>query len=160
MPTSRESLLRHRAANEGAPEHRRVWFFHAHVYFDHESPERTAEARAFAERIRATFGENAHVELHSFIPGPAGPHPVGSFEVLFTRDAFTEYLTWLMFERPPSMDVLIHALTRTQTPDHTTRALWLGTPRPLGIALLESVDARLAASGRSEEDIIDGTKKH
>ena len=160
MPTSRESLLRHRAAHEGAPEHRRVWFFHSHAYFDHGSPERVDEARAFMERIRETFAGNAHVEVHSFVARPVGPHPLGSFEVLFTRDAFTEYVTWLSFERPEAIDIVIHPLTRTETKDHTTRALWLGKAHPLDVALLEAVDARVVATGRSEEDVIEGTKKH
>ena len=56
--------------------------------------------------------------------------------------------------------ILIHPLTRSQTLDHTTRALWLGTPLAIDRALLETVDARLLASGGTEESIIDSTKKH
>jgi DOPA 4,5-dioxygenase len=158
MPTSLESLRRHRAAHEGGPESARVWFFHAHVYFDHES--HVDEARAFMERIRETHASNPHVEVHTFIPRPAGPHPRGSFEVLFTREAFADVLAWLMFERPPALSILIHPLTRSQTADHTSRALWLGEQLRLDRELLESVDARLIASGRSEESIIDGSKRH
>ena len=80
--------------------------------------------------------------------------------MLFTREAFADYVSWLMFARPDSVDILVHPLTRSQTLDHTARSLWLGTPLALDRRMLETVDARLAASGRSEESIIDGTKKH
>ena len=81
-PTSFDSLLGHRAAHAEAPESRRVWLFHAHAYFDHESPEAVAEARAFMDRVARAFAAIPHVEVHSFVPHPAGPHPRGSFEVL------------------------------------------------------------------------------
>ena len=160
MPTSLETLLRYRAAHADCHESRRVWMFHSHVYFDHTAPESVAAARAFMELIQRTFAATAHLEMHSFLPGPAGPHPSGSFEVLFTRDVFADYVSWLMFTRPEGLDILIHPLTRSQTLDHTTRALWLGTPRAIDRPMLEAVDARSVASCRTEESIIDGTKKH
>jgi len=159
VPTSKEALRRHRAATANGPESLSVWLFHAHVYFDHSVAERVAESRRFMELIRETFADG-NVEVHSFIPFPVGPHPRGSFEVLFTRKAFAEYVTWMMFARPPSLDILIHPLTRSQVLDHTQRAFWLGTPLPLGTALLAEADARLEAAGRSEESIIEATKCH
>jgi DOPA 4,5-dioxygenase len=160
LPTSLQTLLRQRAAHADGPASQRVWLFHAHVYFDHSAPQRVAEARAFMAHIQRGFATTAHVEVHSFIPFPAGPHPRGSFEVLFTREAFAGFVTWLMFERPDSLDVLVHPLTRSQTLDHTLRAFWLGRPLAIGIGMLEAADARLQAAGRSEESIIEGTKAH
>ena len=160
MPTGLETLARYRAAHADCPESRRVWLFHSHAYFDHAAPGCVAEARAFRDLTQRTFAATAHVEVHSFIPAPAGPHPRGSFEVLFTREVFAEYVSWLMFMRPERLDILIHPLTRSQTLDHTTRALWLGTPLAIDRAMLEAVDARVRASGRTEESIIDGTRKH
>ena len=160
MPTSLGTLARYRAANASASESRRVWLFHSHAYFDHTVPEYIAEARAFMELVRRAFAATTHVKVHSFIPGPAGPHPRGSFEVLFTREVFAEYVSWLMFTRPEGLDILVHPLTRSQTLDHTVRALWLGTPRALDRAMLEAVDARLLAIAAPEESIIDGTKEH
>lgn len=159
-PTSVEALAQHRAAHAVGPESRRVWFFHAHAYFDHASPARVAEARAFMELVRRTYAATSHVEVHSFIPHPAGPHPRGSFEVLFTRSAFAEFVTWLMFFRPESLDILVHPLTRSQKLDHTDRAFWLGARLDVGLPLLEAADARTLADGRSEEAVIEGTKKH
>jgi len=160
MPTSLETLLQYRAAHVESSESRRVWLFHSHVYFDHTAPKYVARARDFMDLIGRTFSTNAHIEVHSMVPYPAGPHPRGSFEVLFTRAAFADYVSWLMFARPDGLDILIHPLTRSQTLDHTTRALWLGTSLAIDHAMLARVDAQLAAAGRSEESIIEGTKKH
>jgi len=115
--------------------------FHSHAYFDHDVPERVAEARAFRERIARTFAMTPGVEVHSFLPAPAGPHPRGSFEVLFTRKTFADYVSWLMFTRPPDIDILVHPLTRSHVLDHTARALWLGKPLQLDRAILEAADA-------------------
>jgi DOPA 4,5-dioxygenase len=100
--------------------------------------------------VRQTFAAKSHVEVHSFVPVPAGPHPRGSFEVLFTREVFAEYVSWLMFARPPNLSIIIHPLTKSQTHDHTTRALWLGDRFPIGLAPLEAADAKSLATGRSE----------
>jgi DOPA 4,5-dioxygenase len=160
MPTSLATLLRHRAAYADAHESRRVWLFHGHTYFDHEVPEAVADATAFMELIRSTFSSTQHVEVCSWVPVPAGPHPRASFEVLFTREVFTEYVSWLMWARPPSLSILVHPLTRSQVQDHTARALWLGERLALDTSILEAFDAKTLAAGRSEESIIDGTKRH
>ena len=112
------------------------------------------------ELIEHTFASTNHVEVHSFITAPAGPHPWGNFEVLFTREVFADYVSWLMFARPENLDILIHPLTRSQTLDHTARALWLGTPLVLDQSMLEAVDATILASGATEESVINTTKKH
>ncbi len=160
MPTSLQTFLQYRAAHAHCCDSRRVWLFHSHAYFDHAAPECVAEARAFMDLIQRTFAATAHLEVSSFIPGPAGPHPRGSFEVLFTREVFADYVSWLMFARPEKLDILIHPLTRSQTLDHTARALWLGTPLAIDRSMLDAVDATLLASGATEESIIHGTKKH
>src|SRR5436190_22269561 len=128
-------------------ESRGVSLFHAHVYFDHAVPERVAQARAFMNLIRRTFAATDHVEVHSLIPFPAGPHPRGSFEVLFTREVFADYVSWLMFERPESLDILVHPLTRSQVLDHTERAFWLGSPLEIDRAVLEAADAQSLGGG-------------
>ena len=120
--------------------------FHSHAYFDHTVTERVEEARAFRELIRRTFAGNAELEVRAFHAAPAGPHPRGSFEVLFGREAFAAYVSWLMFARPREIDILVHPLTRSQVLDHTARALWLGTPLTLDRRMLDAEDARLLAS--------------
>jgi len=159
-PTSLEALQRHRAVHAESPESQRVWLFHSHAYFDHRIPERAAEARAFCQQIARAFSATPHLEVSSFHAGPCGPHPRGSFEVLFTREVLTDYVAWLMFMRPEHLDVLVHPLTRSQVLDHGARALWLGRPHELDRALLETADAQTSAAGRSEESVIEGTKRH
>lgn len=160
MPTSLQTLQQYRAAHAHCCDSRRVWLFHSHTYFDHTAPECVAEARTFKSLIQRTFAATAHLEVSSFISGPAGPHPRGSFEVLFTREVFADYVSWLMFARPEKLDILIHPLTQSQTLDHTARALWLGTPLAIDRSMIEAVDVRVLASGATEESIIQATKKH
>jgi len=126
--------------SDSAP--RAAWRFHSHAYFDHAAPERVEEARAFRELIRRTFAASPHIDVRAFHAAPAGPHPRGSFEVLFTRETFADYVPWLMFARPAALDILVHPLTRSQVLDHTARALWLGTPLSLDRSMLEAEDAR------------------
>ncbi len=137
-----------------------MWLFHSHAYFDHGVPERIAEARAFMDLVIRTFAGTDHLEVHGFTPFPAGPHRRGRFEVLFTREAFADSVSWLMFSRPPWLDILVHPLTGSQLLDHTRRAFWLGTPLAIDCTLLKEADAKLFAAGQSEESIIDGTKTH
>ena len=124
----------------------RAWQFHSHAYFDHTAPEQITQARTFMELIRRTFAGDADLEVRRFHAAPAGPHPRGSFEVLFRGEAFAGYVSWLMFARPREIDILIHPVTRSQVLDHTARALWLGTPLTLDRRMLEAEDARLLAS--------------
>ena len=160
MPTTLRSLLAHRDKHAGSPESARVWFFHSHALFDHTVPERVQEAAAFRDRIAETFASNPHVEVHSFLPHPAGPFPRGMFEVLFTRDAFTDYVTWLSFERPEAIDILVHPLTKWQVADHGEHAFWLGRRVDLDVGPLQRMDAKTIETNRSEEDVIERTKKH
>ena len=160
MPTSRQSLVAYWAAQAEGPESRHVWLFHSHALFDHTMFERVEEARAFRDRIAETFVATEHLEVHSFVPRPAGPFLRGSFEVLFTREVFADYVTWLAFERPEAIDVLVHPLTRLQVPDHGAHAMWLGRPVALDMTLLQAFDEKIIAAGQSEVDVIEGTKKH
>ena len=42
---------------------------------------------------------------------PVGLHPQANFEMEFTRDIYTEVLTWLSFYRPNQLSVFIHPFT-------------------------------------------------
>jgi len=159
-PTSLARLQAHRAATADADPSRRVWLFHSHAYFETGDPARVEEARAFMDHVGQEFRDNGHVEVHRFVPLPVGPHPRGSFEVLFTREVFAEYVNWLAFHRPPSISILVHPLTASQVADHTDHALWLGPVLPIRMDVLLRSDAASVASGRSEESIVDGTKRH
>jgi aromatic ring-cleaving dioxygenase len=157
MPLSRDRLIAHRAATAGEAPHRHVWFFHAHVYFD---PDHEADARALRERIGAELTATKHVQLNAIIPHPIGPHPLGNFEVLFTRDAFADVMTWFQFNRPAWMSILIHPCTENMELDHGARAIWFGTQLPIDLMYPRMSDERTAASGRTAADAIDAAKAH
>ena len=157
MPLSRDRLVAHRAATDSEPEHRHVWFFHAHLYFD---THQEADARAFRERIGAELVPSRHVQLNSIMPRPIGPHPVGNFEVLFTREAFADVMTWFQFNRPEWMSILIHPCTEKMALDHSRRAIWFGPQLPIDLKYPQMSDDKTAATGRSAVDAIDASKAH
>ena len=63
--------------------------------------------------------------------GPIGPHPVGSFEVWVPQEYLPHMLSFMMYNRG-DLSILVHPLGKTEIQDHTTDAMWLGKPYPLG----------------------------
>jgi aromatic ring-cleaving dioxygenase len=157
MPLTREALVAHRTATAGKAPHRHVWFFHAHAYF---TPEQEAEARAVRDRIGAELVPSGHVQLNGIIGRPVGPHPAGNFEVLFTRDAFADVMTWLQFNRPVWMSVLIHPCTESMALDHSDRLIWFGTPLPIDLKWPRIADEKARTENRDPVDVIDKDKAH
>ena len=94
--------------------------YHAHVYF---SP----ETRPAAERLREKILGQFAVEAGAFSDEPRGPHPIPQFNVIFKAPEFQRIVPWLMYNRD-GLDVLVHGLTDDSVGDHSTNALWLGTP--------------------------------
>jgi DOPA 4,5-dioxygenase len=157
MPLTREALIAHRTATASEPAHRQVWFFHAHVYFDglHE-----ADARALRDRIGAELVPGGQVQLNGIMPQAIGPHPVGNFEVLFTRDAYADMMTWFAFNRPAWMSILIHPCTEKMELDHSARAIWFGPQLPIDLTYPRMSDEQTTSSGRSAVDAIESSKAH
>ena len=94
--------------------------YHAHVYFD-------PTTRAVAERLRDTLVREFAVEPGAFSDEPRGPHPISQFNVMFKPEEFQRIVPWLMFHRE-GLNVLVHPLTEDMADDHSTYALWRGTP--------------------------------
>ena len=96
--------------------------FHVHIYYDDATKVKATELH---DNMVAQFG--AQPTRPQFV-GIAGPHPVPQVQVIFRKDAFTaDVVPWLMFNRQ-GLDILIHPLTDDEVEDHTTHAVWLGTP--------------------------------
>lgn len=103
--------------------------WHAHIYYD--SADRSA-----AERLRAGIGERfADARLGSWHDEPVGPHPVAMYQIAFAVEDFPRLVPWLALNRA-GLDVLVHPMTGDSVADHTSHALWLGTPLPLRLDVL------------------------
>ena len=102
--------------------------YHAHVYYG-------AATRPVAERLRNTIVARFAVKPGAFSDEPRGPHPVPQFNVIFEAAEFQNIVPWLMLNRE-GLNVLVHPLTESSYDDHSTHALWLGTPVPLKLEVL------------------------
>ena len=69
--------------------------FDAHIYFSALEYE---EAKNFRDQIKAKF-QYENFFVGDLIPKPIGPHPMPMFEANFSKDIFSEVVTWLMYHR-------------------------------------------------------------
>jgi aromatic ring-cleaving dioxygenase len=106
-----------------------VYGYHAHVYF-------STETLPVAERLRQRLAERFPIEIGPNSGGAAGPHPVPQFQIIFGRKEFQHVVPWLMLNRE-GLDILLHPLTDDMVDDHSTYALWLGTPVALRLDTLQ-----------------------
>ncbi|MCA0901930.1 DOPA 4,5-dioxygenase family protein [Microbulbifer agarilyticus] len=106
--------------------------YHAHVYFDGDSG-------VFASQLRDSIQQVFPLKVGRFHGQPVGPHPVGSFQVIFGRADFSDFVPWLDSNRG-ELSVLIHALTGDDLKDHTDYTYWLGKPWDLNLALFKKTD--------------------
>ena len=103
--------------------------YHAHVYYN-------AATRRIAEGLRETIIKRFAVEPGNFSDEPRGPHPSSQFNVIFKTGEFQNIVPWLMLNRE-GLDVLIHPLTESSYDDHSKNALWMGTPVPMRLDILQ-----------------------
>ena len=62
--TTRESLHRYRESTEGEEAHVRVFFFHAHIYYDPEGPQKE-KMLALHKNLQKDFKDDPNVEVHT-----------------------------------------------------------------------------------------------
>jgi len=103
--------------------------YHAHVYYN-------ADTRKIAEDLRETIIGKFTVEPGGFSDEPRGPHPISQFNVVFQTEEFQKIVPWLMLNHE-GLDVLIHPLTESSYDDHSKNALWIGTPVPMRLDILQ-----------------------
>ncbi|KAI0125522.1 DOPA-like domain-containing protein [Xylariales sp. AK1849] len=113
--------------------------FDVHVYYFQSNNEQSAYARQLHDYIRREFPD---LRAHQFFDGPAGPHPVATFQVdLLSPLQFGAFVPWIAVYRGPC-SVLVHPNTDTTGMDlmqkteeevhnHTDRAMWIGDKVPL-----------------------------
>ena len=71
--TSREELHQYRQSTEGKSAHERVYFFHAHVYYDSSNPEEIEKMMKLRQKLQQDFASDEHVDVHALqasLPGP------------------------------------------------------------------------------------------
>ncbi|CAL8468988.1 g8529 [Coccomyxa elongata] len=152
--TTREALRSYRQKTQDKPPHERVYFFHAHIYYDADDTDEVAKMKTLHETLQNDFSSDDHIEIHKLQVKALGPHPRANLEVLFTRERFTFILSYLAFTLPTTFSTLIHQLTSDQLGDHTTRAMWLGKQLSVYSEILERMDKDAVVRGMSEEEII------
>jgi DOPA 4,5-dioxygenase len=103
--------------------------YHAHIYYD------PAKTRAAAERLCGALSEKFPVEIEEFRDTPRGPHPISNALVIFKPAEFEHVVPYLMLNRD-GLDVLVHPLTEAAVEDHSSYAIWLGTPVELKLHTL------------------------
>jgi DOPA 4,5-dioxygenase len=103
--------------------------YHAHIYYG------SASTRAVAERVCAALSGKFPVEVEGFRDTPRGPHPIPNVLVVFEPDLFAEVVPYLMLNRD-GLDVLVHPLTKNAVEDHSSYAIWLGSPVELKLHTL------------------------
>lgn len=144
-------------AEAGNNKSKRVYFFHAHPCFQLEQPKSIERALAFRQKIKDAWKDDDRVEVHTFLAKKFSLFQAsGNFEVLFTRDVYTDMVTWLEFNRPEDLSILVHPLTDAVVADHTQRAMWLGKPVDLELSGLHKAEESWAQKpgGVNEVDIV------
>ncbi|KAF2669786.1 hypothetical protein BT63DRAFT_221344 [Microthyrium microscopicum] len=112
--------------------------FDAHILFSLSSLEERNYAKELHTRVRYEFPE---LRIYTLFEEPAGPFPMGSFEVsLRTPEELGVFVAWLVVHRGP-LSVLVHPNTdgeeeeglNSAVEDHTTRAVWMGDKAELNL---------------------------
>ena len=103
--------------------------YHAHVYFDESTFE---QAKALCEEAGKLF----QVTVGRMHRQPIGPHPSWSCQLAFSRNEYTDLLTWLALNRN-GLTILIHPLSGNDLKDHTDYASWMGEPQALNLDVLK-----------------------
>ena len=94
--------------------------YHAHLYFT--TPEQRATALRLRHRIGQRFREAVLGRVHD---KAVGPHPVPMYQVAFSVDAFSGFVSWLSLVHE-DLSILVHPLHGDVLAEHGTHALWIG----------------------------------
>ncbi len=71
--TTREALQTYREKTAGRAPHERVYFFHAHIYYDSQSKDETTKMHEVQARLEQQYSGDDHVEVHTLQVRSEGP---------------------------------------------------------------------------------------
>ena len=103
--------------------------YHAHIYYE-------PATRPTAAAVRIGLIAHFVLRLGRWRDRPVGPHPLPMFQAAFAPERFAEIVPWLMLNRR-GHTVLVHPDTGDDLADHRDYPLWLGTPLPLDLSVLD-----------------------
>ncbi len=112
------------------PTIERIKDYHIHVYYSADTKKQAEDLRA---KLEAAFPSATYGRWHD---DPVGPHPVGSYQVLFPVELFTEIVPYTAMERG-GLTVLVHPNTGDDLRDHRDYALWMGGMPELKLSIFE-----------------------
>jgi len=112
--------------------------WHFHVYFYQNNEKSINKAYNLRNNIIKNIKEGYFkiVPLERVNHKPIGPHIIGSYEVWVPKEYFWKSFSWFTLNRN-DLSILIHPLTSQEKKDHKERSVWMGTPLPLDIDVLE-----------------------
>jgi len=111
--------------------------WHFHIYFHQRNADEHQAALELRDAVLRLRRDGAFVAAPLFRvnTGPAGPHPVGSYEIWCPSESFASVFSYLCINRG-DLSVLVHPLTKEQRADHETRLAWIGPSFPLDLSVL------------------------
>lgn len=117
------------ALDESIPEE-----FHFHLYFGTGGQDTRDSALALRRRLvrEADF----RYQLPPVREQPIGPHRWPIWSIWVDRADFGKATFWMAQHHGPH-SVLVHPNIDDRLIDHTDRAMWLGTPRPLKLEVFK-----------------------
>merc|ERR1712126_280317 len=149
---STDELIFLEEEEEMKPGFQMIKEFHFHPYWHQNNPEEEAAALSLRDAIVNEVaisnmtvvcdGVNSGIlsglndsQVSKFNRKPAGPHPVGNFQIWTPQEYFSQMLSFLMDKRG-NISVLLHPLGKNPLRDHTADAMWLGEKYPLDLSAL------------------------
>jgi DOPA 4,5-dioxygenase len=123
--------------------------YHAHVYYSHA--QRPVAVKLRDELVRRSVDGGAPHIMFAGAPtdGPAGPHPIGQYELHFREPSLAALIAAL---EASGLRALVHPLTDDDMADHTSLAHWIGEPVALDLDVLDppGLNQGVARFGKSD----------
>jgi aromatic ring-cleaving dioxygenase len=102
--------------------------YHAQVYYD-------PGTKPVAAHLRDAVARRFAVRLGRWHDAPIGPHPCGSYQIVFAPGLSGELIPWLALNRR-GLTVFVHPETGDAIADHSAHVIWLGESRNLDLSAL------------------------